>query len=366
MHKQADRSRVEVALGVTVSLAALAALLWLIDPAQIWQALRQAQAGYVGLGLLGMLVYMWLRAVRWRYMLNQGPSVAQVFHTQNIGYMLTQILPFRLGDVARGMLIGNLPGLNVAQGLSTMVVERLLDMLLIVLVLPFSVAGLAQLPDWMREYARLSGVAALGILAVVALAANLRPKTLQLAARLLKPLSADARAVWLARLDKLLLALTFFTQWRAGLSLGVLSLLTWLPIFLAYQAMLRAVGLPATLLMAVFTTCAGALSIAAPSSPSGVGVFHAGVTIALVQVLGQAQAQAAAFAFLYHGVNVLFLLLLGQWGLIHTEVTFSQVVGRTRQFMTRSTASQVADNTYTQTAAGEPHGQVGHGESKSL
>lgn len=339
MHKPAGRSRMELGIGLAVSLAALAALLWLVDPAQIWQALRHAQAGYMALGLAGMLVYMWLRAMRWRFMLNQRATVSQIFHTQNIGYMLTQILPFRLGDIARGVLIGNLPGLSVAQGLSTMVVERVLDMLLIVLVLPFSVAGLGHLPAWMREYARLSGLAAVGALVTVGLAVYFRPKTLQLAARLLKPLSESARGAWLARLDQLLATLTFLTRWRAGLSLGLLSIATWLPIFLAYQAMLRAVDLPATFLMAVFTTCAGALSIAAPSSPSGVGVFHAGVTIALVEVLGQPQAQAAAFAFLYHGINVLFLLLLGQWGLARSDVTFGQVVARTRQFMTTSASS---------------------------
>ncbi len=333
MESSSRRSRTQLWLGLLLSLASLIALFWLIDPSQIWRTLLQARLGYVLLSLAGMLTYLWLRAVRWRYMLHQGASLQQVFHTQNIGYMLTQILPFRLGDLARAVLIGNLPGLRVAQGLSPMVVERVLDMLLIVVVLPFTLAGLTHLPDWMREYALISGVAGVGAMAALVLAANFRPKTRQILTRLLTPLAAPHRDRWVERFDQLLAALTVLTDWRTALILAALSLLTWLPTFFSYQAMLRAVGLPANFVMAVFATCAGALSIAAPSSPSGAGVFHAGITVALVEVLGLAQAPSAAFAFLYHGVDVLLLLILGQWGLIRTDVTFSQVVSRTRNFL---------------------------------
>ena len=101
----------------------------------------------MGLAILALLAFMILRAVRWRFMLNSGREAAgrtpyrQVFHVQNIGYMLNNLLPFRLGDVARAVLIGNVPPVTISQGLSTMVAERVLDLLFMVVLFPFTLAA---------------------------------------------------------------------------------------------------------------------------------------------------------------------------------------------------------------------------------
>ncbi len=336
MLTNSDRQKRQLWFGLSVSLICLALLLILVEPAEIVAALREARPIYLLPGLAAMLAFLWLRAVRWGYMLGHGAPISQVFHIQNIGYMLSQLLPFRLGDVARAILVGNLPGLSVAEGLSTMVVERILDMLVVVTLLPFTIAGATHLPDWMRNYARLSGYAAVGLLLAVIVAANYRSQVLRLAQRLLGRLPWSGALAWAGRLDQLLAGLHTLTRWDTGLRLLGLSYLTWVPIILAYYAFLLAANLEATLIMAAFVTCAGALSIAAPSSPSGVGVFHAGVTIALVEVAGQPEAPAAAFAFIYHTFNVVLLIVMGQVGLLRTDITFQRVVTTTRAFLSRT------------------------------
>lgn len=336
MQSAAGRQKRQLWIGISVSVICLALLLILVEPAAIVAALGQAQLIYLAPGLVAMLAFLWLRAVRWGYMLGRRSPVSQVFHIQNIGYMLSQVLPFRLGDVARAILAGNLPGLSVAEGLSTMVVERILDMLVVVTVLPFTLAGATHLPDWMRSYALFSGYAAGGLLVAVIVAANYRSQAVQLAQRVLGWLPWSGALAWGSRFDQLLAGLHSLTRWNTGLTLLGLSYLTWVPIILAYHAFLLAANLEANLILAAFVTCAGALSIAAPSSPSGVGVFHAGVTVALVEVAGQPEAPAAAFAFLYHTFNVILLIVMGQVGLLRTQVTFQRVVAATRAFLNRA------------------------------
>ncbi|RMG89092.1 MAG: UPF0104 family protein, partial [Chloroflexi bacterium] len=144
-------------LGMVISLASLAAIFFFIQPAQVLDALEAARFDYLGLSLAGILAFMVFRAMRWRYMLGNEVSWRVVFHIQNIGYMLTNLLPFRVGDVARAVLIGNVPPISLARGLSTMVVERLLDMLFIVTLLPFTLAEVEKLPAVMRTGARVPG-----------------------------------------------------------------------------------------------------------------------------------------------------------------------------------------------------------------
>lgn len=314
------------------SLACLAAIFLFINPSEIWQAFRTAQYEYLLLGALGFLAFMLLRAVRWRWMLANQIAYSQLFHIQSVGYMLTNLLPFRIGDVARAVLIGNVPPFTIAQGISTMVVERLLDLLFMVVLLPFTVAQVGSLPAEMRLAAQSAGILALIATFFLILAANQRQRTVQLGQTILYriPFLDDAR--WSKRLDDLLAGLGSLSHWRNAIPLVLLSILLWMPILAAYYAVLLAVHLQPTWAMAGFVVCAAAFSIAAPSSPGQVGVFHAGVTFALVQILGQPQAESASFAFLYHALTLLLSVLLGVVGLRFIGATLNNVVSMTRRF----------------------------------
>lgn len=311
-------------IGILISIACLAAIFFFIDSAELLSALRTAQPTDLIIAVGFLFIYMWLRAVRWAFMLENKIHVWRVFHLQNIGYMLTQILPLRLGDPARAVLVGSEPDLTVGKGLATMVVERLLDMLAIIVLLPFTLAIVPALPDWMRTGAQTSGVLAIGAIGVVVLAANFRSRIPPILTRLRIP----QRLIDLA--DDLLAGLNTMTHWRSGLTLIILSILPWIPIIFGYLFVMRSVGLTPTYLQAGFVVCAGALSIALPSSPGQVGVFHAGATLAVV-TLGMSETAGASFAFLYHAINFTFIVVLGVIGLTRTQATLGNIVEQTRQ-----------------------------------
>ena len=157
MKREESGNRRQLWLGLIISLICLAAIFYFIRPQEIITALKTARYGYLVLSAMGIIAFLMIRAVRWRFMLNNDAPWITIFHIQNIGYLISTILPFRLGDVARAVLIGSVPPITISRGISTMVVERVLDMLFIVTLLPFTLAGIAYLPDWMRLGARASG-----------------------------------------------------------------------------------------------------------------------------------------------------------------------------------------------------------------
>jgi glycosyltransferase 2 family protein len=334
MEGESRKKQLHFWLGIFISAACLAAIFLFIKPADILAALRTARYDYLALSAAGVLAFMLLRAVRWRFMLDNRVSWSRVFHIQNIGYMLTMILPFRIGDVARAVLIGNVPPVSMAQGISTMVIERVLDLLFIVALLPFTLANVPQLPAEVQTAARLSAVAAVAVIAVLIIAANQRPLANRIATAVLNRIRFLDTVAWSRRSDELLAGLTNLTNLRDGLILVTLSILTWLPIILAYYAGLLAVNIQPTLAMAGFVVCIAALSITAPSSPGQVGVFHAGVTFALVQILGQPAAESASFALLYHALNFVTMIILGTIGIYGAGKTFGAVM-EAAQGMTR-------------------------------
>ena len=341
MEQQSRKGQWQLWVGLLVGVACLAAVfLFYARPGEIIDNLRHVHVGYLLLGALGVAVFLALRAIRWRFMLDNAPPYGQVFHIQNIGYMLTQLLPLRLGDVARAILIGNVPPVTTAQGISTMVVERLLDMLFIVVLLPFTLSELDTLPEWMRSFALVSGFAAIGGIVVLIIAANQRQRALRIMEGLMtRFLPFLDRPTWLRRFDGLLVGLSSLTNFRNGAILFGLSILVWTPVLAAYYFTMRAVGLVPSLALTGFVVCAAAFSVAVPSTPGQAGPYHFAVITAL-QLYGQPAAQSASFAFLYHVMNIVVMVIFGVIGISGAGVTFRNVVQTAQSFTARRRADQ--------------------------
>lgn len=335
MDEQQQTNRRQIWLGIAISAVSLAAIFLFIKPDEILRALQSTRYGYVALAGVGIVAFLLVRAVRWRYMLHNDAPWNTVFHIQNIGYFLSTILPLRIGDVARAVLIGSVPPITIARGISTMVVERILDMLFIITLLPFTLAGVAQMPEWMRNGARGMGIVAIAGILVLIVAANQRERAVRVAESLLSHIPFLDTAVWTARVDSFLAGLDSLTRPKDAALLLLLTIATWTPIILAYYAMLLAVNLEPSLVMAAFVVCAAALSVALPSSPGQIGVFHAGV-IAALQVWGQPEAQSASFAFIYHILNTAIMIGFGILGIFVTGSTFRQVLDSARSFRSRA------------------------------
>ncbi len=335
MSKESGNRRLQLWVGILISALCLVAIFLIIDPGEIWRALQSAQPAYLLLGVAGILGFMAVRAVRWRFMLGNAVPLGKVFHVQNIGYMLTFLLPFRLGDVARAVIIGNVPPVTLPQGISTMLVERLLDLLFVLMLLPFTLRAVPALPEQVSSAVFLLSAVGLTAMIMLVIAANQRERARVLTRAILNRLPMFNTENWVRRVDELLLGLGTLTSLRAGIWLVALSILVWLPILFAYYMTLRGVGIEPSWAMAGFVVCVAALSVAAPSSPGQIGVFHASVIFGLVEILGQPAAESASFAFIYHALNFLTLIVLGIIGVWRTGDTFGDIISSTRDFMRR-------------------------------
>lgn len=336
MEQKSRNNRLQILLGILVGIACLAAVfIFYARPAEIIESLRHVHINYFLISMLSVVGFMFIRAIRLLFMLDNSIPYSKVFHIQNIGYMLTQLLPLRLGDVARVILIGNVPPVTIAQGLSTLVIERLMDLLFIVVLLPFTISGITNIPEWMRSFAQLSGFVAIAGIGVLIIAANQRERALRvvdsLIGRLLPFLDRES---WVRRFDGLLVGLKSLTSIRDGAILILLTILIWVPVIIAYYYGILAVNLEPTWTMAAFVVCAAALSVAIPSTPGQAGPFHFAVITAL-QLYGQPAAESASFAFLYHIGSLLVMVILGMIGILRTGVTFGNVIKSTQSFVSR-------------------------------
>jgi glycosyltransferase 2 family protein len=126
-------------LQTSVGLVVTAGIVWLgltrIDLSQTMAAFAAVRIGFVLAGGVLIVAVIAIFAVRWRVLLPSKPDVLVrfVFCYLRIGYMVNAIIPLRLCDLVRAYLLGRRHGIAVSTTLSTVAVERIFDLIAIVI-----------------------------------------------------------------------------------------------------------------------------------------------------------------------------------------------------------------------------------------
>jgi glycosyltransferase 2 family protein len=325
-------------IGIGVSSACLAVVFWQIDLNRVLIALRAANWWALPVIIGSYLVFMLLRAWRWQIMLGRKVDYWPVFHAQSIGYLLTNILPFRLGDLGRAYLVGQQPGLSGLQALSSVVLERILDMLVIVLFFAFTLRMVPRIPTLIAQAGLMFGVLSVTLFAIMLLIVSHRSIALMIMQRALGRTKSFGSEAWLKRADLFLDGLQSLCQWRSLIVILGLSLVDWVTGVAAYYWGIGAFWPEVTWPAAIFTLCAAAFGVSLPSSPSAVGVFHASVWLAL-SVFSATGEQALGFALVYHALTFIIVLVLGGVGLWKSGHTLREISAGSRKLLSRQRAT---------------------------
>ena len=101
-----------------------------------------------------IIVAFVLRVVRWRIILSASHRLEfmQAFHPLMIGFMLNCVLPARLGEIARPVIIKKKHNIPFSTGITTVAAERLFDMLFMVCFLSLILATLPIDPEFSYTY----------------------------------------------------------------------------------------------------------------------------------------------------------------------------------------------------------------------
>jgi uncharacterized protein (TIRG00374 family) len=314
-------------LGLFVSLILLAFVFYQTDPAKILDSLSHAQYGYL-IPALGLYFFgVWLRAVRWHFLLRSIKPIpsGELFRTVTIGYMANDILPFRAGELVRAYVLGEQEKVSKAATLVTIVVERVFDGLT---MLTFIVAA----SFWLNLgddalAARLRIVGALFIIAIAAMAvlAGMPQRVERIADFFLRRMPSESmrsRATGLVR--SLLDGLGALRSPADSFVVYGLTLVAWLCETGMY--LLIAIGFGIELPFSVFLLAAAFANLVtiAPSTPGYIGVFDAPIVYTLTS-FGVDPNLATSYTLVLHAALYLPVTLVGFYYLWRTGLSLGQM-----------------------------------------
>lgn len=306
--------------GLIVSAITLAIALYFVDVRELAEALRLADYRFIAIGIVVAVIWVLVRAMFWRTLLQDKPSFRDVFYTVCEGYLLNNVLPFRLGEVARALLLNRKTGLGFLQILSTIVVERGFDVAIaagiLLSALPFVVGA-----DWARSVGLVTGGLVLAAMIFLYLLARNQDRAVSLFNRI------SVKLPFLQRfggkfIDSFFQGISVFNSTSLFFKAVGLVALNWCLGFLQYFIFMKAFFPDAQPLWALFSMGVLALGAAAPSSPGAIGVYE--LTLVGALSLFDANTSAAfAFAITSHLLAYIMYGILGAFALARDGETLS-------------------------------------------
>jgi uncharacterized protein (TIRG00374 family) len=331
-----------IQISVTLILSAVALYIALkgVDFTIVGRALRQVLWGWLVLTLILIFGTLVIRAQRWRILLGNQLSFRDAFGLINIGYLISGVLPLRAGDPARAVG-ANLRGpISVLSALSTVAVERVLDLfimfILLLVTLPFVPGLQAYLvtgqTNGLISYQLIlviSGLLALTMLVIFVLLALIPEKIENLSRKFLVPLHLQHPDRWIKPLHNILIGFNSLRSPRASFGVIFWSIALWIVTALYFTTAMMAcsVFIPHTsLLQSTVAMWASAFGMVFPAT-GGIGSFHFAVREALAWGFDIQRDMGFTYAVIVHAIPYLTGIILGTVSVLLWGISLRSLVG---------------------------------------
>jgi uncharacterized protein (TIRG00374 family) len=246
-----------------------------ISAAEFLNVLASAKGGWLTLGLGIYWLELGVMVVRWSTLLSIADKKVMPSRTTAafiIGYAANNVLPARLGELVRVDLIGRMTALSRMAALGTVVVERALDVLVLLLAAGIGM-GLLVLPNTGDLTLLRGSMWLLGSVCVLLLIAGVFFVRTRISSRWhLSPLMRS-------RLRNLLSAVHVLSDPAKCARLLGLSLLIWALNGMALWLIVFALGITLTFLQTMLLLGVAGLSAILPAPPAGLGVLQYAFTL---------------------------------------------------------------------------------------
>lgn len=315
-----------VIAGLLVSALFLYLALRGVDFRRVGEALRHANYWWLLPGVLAIVLSILLRAVRWRLLFHPRTDLrfTSVFGSLNVGYLVNDLLPMRLGEVVRAYLISQQEAVSATHALSTVAVERVLDMVVTVAYLA-ALIPFVELPAGSAGKVQAVAVAAVAALLVMLIAGALPARTHQLARLGTRFLPQGAARRLHGLMDHFLEGFAVLSAPRVALPVVALSVALWALAALALYCVLLAFNLRLSPAAPLFVLALVSVSFVVPAAPGHIGVFHWTVITALATFHVQ-EDLARSYAFLAHLVAFVPPMLMGAAYLWRSGLSWERVL----------------------------------------
>lgn len=245
-----------------------------------------------------------------------------------IGYMANNVLPLRLGEFMRAFAIGKSASISRTAAFATILVERIIDVVSLLVILGFTVF-FQEFPPMIKNWGLIIFIIAMSVIVFMIFLLGRTRQTLRFVGMLIAPFPLRIKKQvnkllksFLSGFEALRHTHNYFTILFQSLALWVLYAGIIYVTFFAFGLELPEGSLViASLVILVMIS----IGIMIPSSPGFVGTYHYMCTLGL-SLFGVGDNAAASFAVVLHISNYIPMTLVGLYYFWKSNLHFKEAL----------------------------------------
>tara|TARA_A100001011_G_scaffold389506_1_gene471138 strand:+ start:302 stop:1282 length:981 start_codon:yes stop_codon:yes gene_type:complete len=310
-----------------LSLLSLAGLYFAFkgeDLGQLALQLADVDFIFVTIACVFLLFSCIIRAFRWKLLLHPFDKVQlkNVYSATMIGYFGNAIFAFRLGELLKAYSVVKGTKIKTLQAFGTVIIERLLDIIALVIILIFLIPWFPFDDDYIR-YGVISfmlisflSFAILYVLIRFELVKNFENKKWLLSGFGLKLKIAIVH---------LFDGLNVINKNEAFYQILISSILLWGIYFIETIFLVKACGLNLEIIEIGILFVLGSIAFGIPALPGSAGTYDAGVKYSLIFVFNISSTEALNYAIISHSVAYFPLLIIGFIYFLAGNIRFNEI-----------------------------------------
>jgi glycosyltransferase 2 family protein len=291
-----------------------------INFTQLWNILVNADYLWVILSIPVILLSHWIRAMRWKTMLEpalkvKSASTWNLFSAVMIGYAFNCVLP-RGGEFIRPFVYARREKVSFTSTFATIIVERVIDVITLVVIFALVFFFLSeQIITAFTEIDVNKVITIVALVLFVGVISFYPPVFRYIIKLLIKPISQRFYEKVSSLFEKFLKGFAIIKSPSRYLQLSIESIAIWIcytiPMFLMFYSFdfqnIYHLGFNDAILLIVIS---GVGTTIAPT-PGAIGVYHVLIRDSMILFYMMPKEEALAYATLTHAVNVLIQLIVG-------------------------------------------------------
>jgi uncharacterized protein (TIRG00374 family) len=302
-------------LGIAITLVCLGLAFYRVNLDELLRALAGADYALVAPAIVLWLIGYVARTIRWRTILSQSPvgSMFELFGVLMVGFATNNLLPARLGELARAYLLRRRTGLRKTFVLASIFLERVFDGLALVAVIAI-LSAMVELPGWGREVEAAAAALFVGVAICLGILLYRHELAARFVAFVARPLPTRIGKFAIGAFGAFVNGLGSMRSPGVVAGTSALSLVVWGIEWAAYMLVASAfsLGLSTVQLAAAcaFLLVVVNLGIMIPAAPGYVGTFQF-FAVAALGVWGVPPEKALAVAIVAHLAQYVLVTAIG-------------------------------------------------------
>tara|TARA_B110000263_G_scaffold227233_1_gene219404 strand:+ start:3901 stop:4878 length:978 start_codon:yes stop_codon:yes gene_type:complete len=269
-----------------------------------------------------------IRAKRLQYILvplDDGISLHHLFSSTMIGYFGNGILLFRLGEVLKAYSISVGNKVSTSESFGIIMLERIMDaltvLIMLILFLPWLPIENVTINYWVSAFA---GVTVLFFIMILVLRSLDWAKLINS----ISFLSESMRKGLISIVEKIFAGVNAIKNTKHAWGILFTTLMIWVCYYVMTLWLLESCQIYLTSSGAIIMLIMGAIIIAVPALPGGLGTYDAGITFSLMLIFSVSKDEALTYALISHASNYIPYLVVGSVYFVSSGIKISDIKKR--------------------------------------